>query len=318
MKNKNNKLCDLCPHLKEEWDFEKNKDLDFYAVTCGMARKAWWKCKNGHSSFTRIQSRAAGRKCLYCSGKKNSPLSETDPRLLDEWSFEKNVGIDPHKITRGYHTRVWWKCKNGHEWQACIHNRVKSKVGCLYCINKKVNSENSLATKCPDVAIEFHSEKNSPLSASGVNYLTYKKVWWMCQWCGHEWITHVRCRTRKKFPTGCPACNFSKGEARIKSFLIEHGLKYESQKRFADCKDKKPLPFDFHLPELNCLIEYQGQQHFEPVCFGNVDYIDSFTSMKKRDEMKVAWAKDNNYKLILISYENFGSIETILKRELLC
>ena len=35
-----------------------------------------------------------------------------------------------------YHAKVWWKCKNGHEWEAVIHTRVKG-VGCPYCMGKK-------------------------------------------------------------------------------------------------------------------------------------------------------------------------------------
>jgi len=318
MKKLNNKLCDLHPYLKEEWDFEKNTDLDFYKVTCGMPNKVWWKCKNGHSCWSRIQSRANGWGCKYCSGKKDKPLSETDVRLLDEWDFEKNVEINPYKITRGCHTKVWWKCKQGHEWQAVIGNRVKSKIGCPYCLNKKVNAENSLANTCPDIATEFHFVKNFPLSALDVNYLTYKKVWWLCKWCGHEWITHVRCRTRKNFPTGCPACNSSKGEVGVRNFLIKHGITYESQKRFENCRNKKPLPFDFYLPDFKCLIEYNGIQHFMPVTFGNGNYVDCFELLKKRDLIKRKWAIKNGYKFVLISYENFDNIEAILKRELSC
>jgi hypothetical protein len=283
-----------------------------------MARKAWWKCKNGHSYYTRIQSKTDGRGCKYCSGRKDKPLSETDVRLLDEWDFEKNVGIDPYKITRGCHAKVWWKCKKGHEWQAVVGNRVRSKIGCLFCINKKVNSDNSLATKCPDLVVEFHLIKNTPITANDVNYLTYKKVWWLCKWCGHEWRTHVRCRTKKNFPTGCPNCNSSKGETKIKQWLVDNCIKYEQQKRFVECRHKKPLPFDFYLSDFNCLIEFCGIQHFQPVSFGNSDYPDTFKETKKRDSIKKKWAIKNGYKFILIGYKNFGNIETILKKELSC
>lgn len=29
--------------------------------------------------------------------------------------------------------KVWWKCKNGHEWQAIISNRTNKNQGCPFC-----------------------------------------------------------------------------------------------------------------------------------------------------------------------------------------
>ena len=38
--------------------------------------------------------------------------------LLAEWNYERNLPIVPDKIARGSDKKVWWKCKEGHEWQA--------------------------------------------------------------------------------------------------------------------------------------------------------------------------------------------------------
>jgi very-short-patch-repair endonuclease len=62
---------------------------------------------------------------------------------------------------------------------------------------------------------------------------------------------------------GCPICRESKGEREIRNILLENGFIFKSQHRFNDCRDKKPLPFDFYLPELNLCIEYDGEQHYQ-------------------------------------------------------
>ena len=61
---------------------------------------------------------------------------------------------------------------------------------------------------------------------------------------------------------------------------------------FEDCIDKRPLPFDFYLPEYNICIEYQGQQHYYPVeIFGGKN---AFESQVLRDNIKREYCQKNN------------------------
>ena len=68
----------------------------------------------------------------------NNSLAEVHPELVSEWS-EKNLLLTPDGITFGSNKKVWWKCKNGHEWQAIISNRTNKNQGCPFC--KKGDSE---------------------------------------------------------------------------------------------------------------------------------------------------------------------------------
>jgi hypothetical protein len=62
---------------------------------------------------------------------------------------------------------------------------------------------------------------------------------------------------------GCPKCKSSRGEIKIENWLVNNQINFVTQKRFSDCKNKKPLPFDFYLPEHNTCIEFDGIQHFK-------------------------------------------------------
>ena len=53
--------------------------------------------------------------------------------LLAEWNYERNLPIVPDKIARGSDKKVWWKCKEGHEWQAAIGYRGKFNRSCPIC-----------------------------------------------------------------------------------------------------------------------------------------------------------------------------------------
>lgn len=107
--------------------------------------------------------------------------------------------------------------------------------------------------------------------------------------------------------SGCPHCNISKGENKIKNFLIENNIKYMQQYRFDDCKDINHLPFDFYLPDYNTCIEFDGEQHVRPA-FGEA----SFYKTVLHDGMKNNYCKWNNINLIRIPHTNFDNIEKIL------
>jgi hypothetical protein len=110
---------------------------------------------------------------------------------------------------------------------------------------------------------------------------------------------------------GCPKCRISKGELAIEQFLKEHNIQYEIQKTFNDCRGKKrPLPFDFYLPDHNICIEFDGRQHFEYVKrFGS---IDNFNIIKLHDSIKNQYCIDKKIKLIRIPYKKLKNVKLIL------
>lgn len=99
---------------------------------------------------------------------------------------------------------------------------------------------------------------------------------------------------------GCPKCKESNGESKIRRLLEEKGINYNFQKAFEDCVYDKPLKFDFYIPKKNIAIEFDGIQHFEPIeFFGGKK---RFKVQQEVDKIKTNYCKDNNIKLIRISY----------------
>lgn len=96
---------------------------------------------------------------------------------------------------------------------------------------------------------------------------------------------------------GCPKCNNSKGELRIERILKDNGIKYETQKRFKDCKNKKPLPFDFYLTDYNVCIEFDGKQHSVKT---SIYYSDQILI---NDGIKNKYCEDKGIKLFRINYK---------------
>jgi len=113
---------------------------------------------------------------------------------------------------------------------------------------------------------------------------------------------------------GCPECNISKGELKIKNILDEKNIEYAFQKTFDDCitPNNRKLKFDFYLPNQNILIEYDGKQHYVPLnYFGG---IKSFNVRKEYDEIKNKFAKDNNITLLRIPYFKYKIIDKLIQK----
>ena len=75
------------------------------------------------------------------------------------------------------------------------------------------------------------------------------------------------------------------------------------QYRFNDCKNQKPLPFDFAIikdDKVVQLVEYQGEQHYKVV-----DYFGGEKGFQKRirnDKIKKNYCKKKNIPLLIIDY----------------
>ena len=101
--------------------------------------------------------------------------------LLKDWDFEKNGNLNPETVLAGSHHKVWWRCERGHEWQAQVRARALGN-GCPVCANRAVLSgENDLATTYPDLAAQWHEEKNGKLTPKDITAGHHKKVWWRCE-----------------------------------------------------------------------------------------------------------------------------------------
>ena len=202
-----NDLTTVNPELAAEWHPTKNDGLMPDMVTAGNNKKVWWRCRQGHEWQARIANRSKGNGCPYCSGqyaiKEVSDLATVSPELAAEWHPTKNEGLTPDMVMLKSGKRVWWKCKEGHEWQAVIYSRARGE-NCPCCSGHKVwKGFNDLVTVNPSLAAEWHPTKNGDLTPDMITVGSSKKVWWRCK-SGHEWQAKISNRSNDK---GCPYCS---------------------------------------------------------------------------------------------------------------
>jgi len=194
------------PLLMNEWDYEKNAEIDPDSLTGGSNKKVWWKCELGHSWLAQVNKRFTfGRNCPYCAGQKVwmgfNDLVTTHPHIAEQWDETKNGEMYPEQFSIGADIKIWWKCKCGHSWLAVLYSR--KNCGCPSCAgNILVTGVNDLQTVNPHVALEWDYELNGDITPSTIAANSNKKMWWRCE-LGHSWKIDVASRNSGK---GCPYC----------------------------------------------------------------------------------------------------------------
>ena len=129
--------------------------------------------------------------------------------------------------------------------------------------------------------------------------------------CGHEFETKATNLLSSK-KVSCPICNFSKMEETIYQLLTRLKIPFIYQYKFNECRNIRPLPFDFYLPEINIAIEADGRQHTD-ITTGYFGGVEGYLNRKKKDLIKNKFCRENGIKLIRISYLEADKIKNIIK-----
>lgn len=149
--------------LMQDWNYEKNRDLDPRKLTLGMHVKVWWKCHVcGHEWAAMVYSRANGCGCNACFGHTCvtgvNDLQTLAPHLLVDWDYEKNE-LSPNQICARSNKKYWWKCHVcGHEWQSTAAHRFDGR-GCMVCGRERTTKCHCKRVINIDTGIEYDSIK---------------------------------------------------------------------------------------------------------------------------------------------------------------
>lgn len=257
---------------------------------------------NNHEPSTKtINHFLKGQRCKKCKDETSSlNKCRNEKDVIDYIESQGYIFISMYRENKSNELRVKMICPKGHEYDTRFNN-FKNGYKCRKCsgydkkdieyVREKMKKEGHilLSDKYNDAKtiLEVECPKNHIYKINWNNFQQGKR---------------------------CPYCNESKGEEKICKWLEENNLKYIRQYKFNDCKFYNCLPFDFYLPDINILIEYDGIQHFQIVThFGG---FDSFVDTKIRDTIKNEYCKKNNIKLVRIPYWEKDNIEKILIKEL--
>lgn len=258
------------------------------------------KCGNEWESLP--HNHLGGSGCKICQYKK---LPQNQPITHKEF-IKKAIEVHGYKFE--YITKY-------------ISDKSKMEIKCLECgyINKQRPGSHLHGYGCQKCACK-NLPQNQPFPPEEFEKLANDTHQYRYEYYGdykgHRRKVKILCKIHQEFfyqeagahlkGQGCPICRLSRGEIQIHNFLKKRNIEYEYEKKFMGCEDKLQLTFDFYIPNLNCCIEYDGEQHFNPVSyFGGQE---RFKDIQRKDEIKNIFCKKSNIKLIRIPYFNFSKI----------
>lgn len=286
---------------KDKYDYSKvvyNGSKIKILIKCNACQNEFWQLPSSHLQ---------GVGCPFCAKKKCGQYRKSNK--IEFITKAKKIHKNKYDYSKVNYindkTKVEIICKkcNRTFWQV-VRIHLKG-CGCPYC-KKLVQSNRQTLTQIQFIekAKKMHGNNYDYTKSIYINNATKLKIF--CNTCKQYFFQRADSHLKG---CGCPRCRKSKGEQQIKKLLDLYSIKHIPQFIFKDCKDKRPLPFDFYLPDFNICIEYQGEQHYKKgfayfikiykdVIQANKKYI----LLKKHDYIKKYYCKKHNIKLIEIKY----------------
>lgn len=182
-------------------------------------------------------------------------------------------------------------CKKHGEFIQIPSNHISRKSGCPKCNGGSLFNKEWFISQANLIHNNMYDYKL-------VEYINNKtKVKIICSVHGMYEQAPVFHIHRKN---GCPKCKSSQGEKMVNFLLKKENIKYYTEYSFDDCLSPlgKKLKFDFFLPRLNVVIEYDGIQHQKPIDFFGGEK--AFKKLQQHDKIKDEYCKKNNIIMIRV------------------
>ena len=226
--------------------------------------------------------------CLECSGNKKMTKDDFIKKSIKKHGDKYDYSLVEYKNS---HQKVKIICPEHGVFNQIVASHINGR-GCYECLPNFGYTEETIIAK-------FNEVHNNRYDYSLVEYKnSHQKVKIICKRHGifeQKPFKHIQNQ-------GCPICKLSKGILKICNILDNNNINYEIEESIEGCVSKNniKLRFDIFIPDMDLYIEYDGEQHFRPVSSWGGD--ESFNDLKIRDNIKNEFCKNNNIKLIRISY----------------
>lgn len=289
-----------------------NDKYDYSQVSySGQKEKIEIICNKCYNTFQQIPSNhLAGKGCYQCSIERGSQkrslsqkkfISEAQKIHGEKYDYSKT------KYGKNYNEKVIVICPQHGEFSITPGSHIYQKGGCYKC--GKIKMANKIRHTISDFIAKSKERYKDIYDYSLVEYQNCKtKIKILCK--KHNMVFE-QTPSGHYTKTGCIKCISSNGEKLISNWLEYNNVYFQTQKTFNTCKNRRKLKFDFYVPCINLIIEFDGLQHFYPVNrFGGKQALKKTI---KRDKIKTQWAKDNNIPLLRIPYTHIEYINKILE-----
>lgn len=270
-----------------------------------------------HGNFVQRPNRhLLGDGCPKCGGLRASmaKTKDTDHFIRESIKVHGIKYCYAKTEYNGVNRFVTITCPRHGDFTQRASDHIHAKAGCPGCGNEMKRKSKLLTPEdIVDMAARIHTGKYLYDSASIID--TIHKMTVTCRKHGTFHVTPTNHIHNK---SGCPKCNTSKGERTIQSLLEENDVHYVMQHTFSSCKSPKgyKLRFDFFIPSMNLVIEYDGEHHFQPTFVRGLHALSQAVQLhentKINDDIKNLYVMNNNINMLRIPYYEKHNIAHIL------
>lgn len=248
-------------------------------------KKVYWKCL---CSCGRTKSiRGDGLKKIQTCGECKKDLSNQ--------RFERLVALEKGKKDKAGHQYWICKCDCGNIVEINGDNLRRGLTKSCGCLHKET-IHNLLFQ-------DITGQKFGKLTALSYEIID-QKAYWICECeCGNICIVAGN-NLKNGHTQSCGCISHSIGEQNISKILQDNNINFYQEYIFDDLPNRR---YDFYLPNLNRIIEFDGKQHFEYVSTLHKSQKD-FEMAKKRDEEKNNYAINHNIDIVRIPYTERDNI----------
>lgn len=239
---------------------------------------------------------------LKCTGDVYNKVANNRKNITTEDFIKKARQIHGDKfiydktIYKHNAEKLIVECRTHGEFLISPNNHTSpSAKGCPKCRGLYKTTEEFIKE-----AQSIHGEKYNYSEVEYINATTKIKI--ICDKHGPFYQTPNNHINRHNIHgKGCPSCQSSKNVIEIGKILTTKDINYIQEYKFNDCRNIRPLPFDFYLPKYNVCIEYDGEFHFMAV----ENYIteENVKATQQRDQIKNEYCLTNNIPLLRIRYD---------------
>ena len=245
------------------------------------------------------------RRCTYNKRRLALVRSESDFLLLVKESHP-DITVHDHYINNT--TLVTCSCNEcGHTWSVVPKTLLRGP-GCPECFFKMYYP--TTRTTHEDFVLSL-AQINDTIEVVGTYEKSNTYIRARCKQCANEFYAKPNSLLNGH---GCPICNNqSRGEMRIRSYLKVNEIEFMEQVKFDDLRGVGGgrLSFDFYIPQINTLVEFQGSYHDGT---SKIQTAQMFEKQQEHDKRKKEYAIQHGYNFIEIWYQQYHEIPSIFNQ----
>lgn len=255
--------------------------------TKATGRTYWWcQCECGREKSIRDDGLVNGRSksCGQCANDYTNK------------KFGKLTALQRGKTDKFGH--IFWicKCDCGNIVEVKGDDLIRNHTQSCGCLHKERMHQINFK--------DLTGQKFGKLTPLNYFIKTFsngdKRTVWECQCdCGNKTLVQAN-NLSNGHTQSCGCITYSIGESNIAKILKDNNIKYYSEYVFNDLPNRR---YDFYLPDLNIIIEFDGPQHKAKAtgCWNQTEK--EWEQSIKRDKEKNEYCLKNNIPLYRIPYE---------------